>query len=41
VDPVPDALLLRKSVSASNRIQTSGHAARNSDHETTDVALTN
>jgi hypothetical protein len=32
VDPVPDPLLLRKSGSTKNRIQTSGSAARNSDH---------
>jgi hypothetical protein len=32
VGPVPDPLLLRKSGSAGNRTQTSGSAARNSDH---------
>jgi hypothetical protein len=32
VDSVPDLLLLRKSGSAGNRIQTSGSVARNSDH---------
>jgi hypothetical protein len=37
VDPVPDPLLLRKSGSAGNRTRTSGLAARNSDHYTTEV----
>jgi hypothetical protein len=37
VDPVPDPLLLRKSGSAGNRIQTSGSVARNSDHYTTET----
>jgi hypothetical protein len=32
VDPVPDALLLRKSGSAGNRTRTSGSVVRNSDH---------
>jgi hypothetical protein len=32
VNPVPDPLLLRKSVSAGNRTRTSGSVARNSDH---------
>jgi hypothetical protein len=32
VGPVPDPLLLRKSVSAGNRTRTSGSVARNSDH---------
>jgi hypothetical protein len=32
VDPVPDTLLLRKSVSAGNRTRSSGSVARNSDH---------
>jgi hypothetical protein len=31
-DPVPDALLLRESSSAGNRIRTSGSVARNPDH---------
>jgi hypothetical protein len=31
VDPVPDSLLLRKSVSVGNRTRTSGCVARNSD----------
>jgi hypothetical protein len=37
VDPVLDPLLLRKSGSAGNRIQTSGSVARNSDHYTTEA----
>jgi hypothetical protein len=32
VDPVPDALLLRKSGSAGNPSRTSGSVGRNSDH---------
>jgi hypothetical protein len=32
VDSVPDPLLVRKSGSARNRTQTSGSAAKNSDH---------
>jgi hypothetical protein len=36
VDPVSDLLLLRKSDSAENRIQTCGSAARNSNHWTTE-----
>jgi hypothetical protein len=32
VDPVPDALLLRKSGSVGNRTRTSGSVTRNSDH---------
>jgi hypothetical protein len=39
VDPIPDPLLLRKSVSARNQTQTSGSVARNSDHWTTEVVL--
>jgi hypothetical protein len=39
VDPVPDPLLLRKSGSAWNRTRTSGLAARNSDHWTTEAVL--
>jgi hypothetical protein len=38
VDPVPDPLLLRKSGSSENRTRTSGSAARNSDHWTTETA---
>jgi hypothetical protein len=37
VDPVPDTLLLRKSVSAGNRTRTSGSVARNSDHYITEA----
>jgi hypothetical protein len=32
VDPIPDPLLLRKSGSTGNRIQSSGSVARNCDH---------
>jgi hypothetical protein len=37
VDPVPDPLLLRKTGSAANRTRTSGSAARNSDHQSTEA----
>jgi hypothetical protein len=37
VDSVPDPLLLRKSGSAENQTRTSGPAARNSDHWTTEA----
>jgi hypothetical protein len=37
VDPITDPLLLRKSGSTGNRTRTSGSAARNSDHYTTEV----
>jgi hypothetical protein len=39
VDPVPDPLLLRKSVTAKNRTWTSGSGARNSDHQTTEAVI--
>jgi hypothetical protein len=39
VDPVPDPLLLKKSVIAGNRTQTSVSVARNSDHWTTEVVV--
>jgi hypothetical protein len=41
VDPVPDSLLLRKCGSAGNRTGTSGLAARNSDHRTTEAVTMN
>jgi hypothetical protein len=34
LDPVPDALLLKKSGSAGNRTRASGSVARNPDHYT-------
>jgi hypothetical protein len=37
VDPVSDPLLLRKCGSAGNRTPTSGSAARNSEHYTTEA----
>jgi hypothetical protein len=37
MDPVPDALLLRKSGSYGNRTRASGSVARNSDHQTTEA----
>jgi hypothetical protein len=37
VDPVPDALLLRKSDSVGNRARASGSVARTSDHYTTEA----
>jgi hypothetical protein len=39
VDPVPDPLLVRKSVSAGNRTRTSGSVARQSDHYTTEAVV--
>jgi hypothetical protein len=36
VDPAPDSLLLRKCGKVGNRTRTSGSAARNSDHQTTE-----
>jgi hypothetical protein len=39
VDSVPDPLLLRKSGSAGNRSRTSGPVDRNSDHWTTEAAI--
>jgi hypothetical protein len=39
MDPVPDALLLRKSGSARNRTRTRGSVVRNSDHYTIEVVV--
>jgi hypothetical protein len=39
VDPVPEPLLLRKSVSAGNRARTSGSVARSSEYKTTEAVL--
>jgi hypothetical protein len=41
MDPVPGPLLLRKSGSAGKRTLTSGSAARNSGHKTTEVVSLN
>jgi hypothetical protein len=38
LNAVPDPLHLRKCGSAANRARTSGYAARNSDHQTTEAA---
>jgi hypothetical protein len=37
VDPILEALILRKFGSAGNRTRTSGFVARNSDHKTTEA----
>jgi hypothetical protein len=39
VEPVPDPLLLKKSCSAGSGTETSGLAARNSDHQTTEAVV--
>jgi hypothetical protein len=39
VDPVPDALLLRKSGSAGNRTRSYGSVARKSDKTTKEVTI--